>query len=166
MIRPALVLTGEPAAGKSTTGMRLAQTTERAAFIDVDDLRQLVKNGGAAPWDGDEGVTQQMLGVRNAAQLTTAFLRADFNVIVADVITPYTLRLYRELLPGAVVVRLAIRLQEARRRALSRPAYLTEHEFDSLHRDQVEGLLVDHDIDVSDLGLAEQVEAVRRLWKG
>lgn len=69
MTHRVLVLTGGPAAGKSTTALALATTTPRTAFIDVDDVRQLVKNGGAAPWDGEEGASQQLLGVRNATWL-------------------------------------------------------------------------------------------------
>jgi predicted kinase len=64
-----LVLTGGPAAGKSTTARRLAQTRPRAALIDVDDIRQLIVSGAAAPWEGDEGRRQQHLGVENACGL-------------------------------------------------------------------------------------------------
>jgi shikimate kinase len=58
-----LVLTGGPAVGKSTTGRLLARRFTRAAFIDVDDIRQLVIAGSAAPWEGAEGLAQQELGV-------------------------------------------------------------------------------------------------------
>ncbi|MGP3936807.1 hypothetical protein [Nonomuraea sp. KM88] len=34
-----LVLSGPPAAGKSTVGRRVAGTRARCAFIDVDDVR-------------------------------------------------------------------------------------------------------------------------------
>jgi dephospho-CoA kinase len=71
-----LLLTGGPAVGKTVTARVLAESTVRCAYIDVDDVRQLVKNGGAAPWDGEEGRAQHMLGVRNAAALAANF-RAD-----------------------------------------------------------------------------------------
>jgi dephospho-CoA kinase len=51
----ALVLTGPPAAGKSTIGRLAAQDRPRAAFIDIDDVRHLVVSGHAAPWEGEEG---------------------------------------------------------------------------------------------------------------
>lgn len=162
---PPLVLTGAPAVGKSTTAAILAKTTARSAFLDVDDIRQLVKNGGAAPWDGDEGIAQQELGVRNAATLAENFLNPGFNVTFADVVDPRTLQLYRELLPGVVVVRLSLRLEEAWRRASLRTVYLTDAEFDALHRQQLEPLKVDHDVDVSRMGIDEQVQTVRRLWR-
>jgi len=59
---PPLLLTGGPAAGKTVTARFLAETTPRTGYLDVDDIRQLVKNGGAAPWDGTEGKAQQVLG--------------------------------------------------------------------------------------------------------
>lgn len=60
-LRP-LLLTGGPAVGKTTTARALAAMTEPCAYIDVDDLRQMVKNGGVAPWKGAEGHTQHLLG--------------------------------------------------------------------------------------------------------
>lgn len=45
-MRP-LLLSGGPAVGKSTCGRALATERNRAAFIDVDDIRQLVVAGDA-----------------------------------------------------------------------------------------------------------------------
>jgi hypothetical protein len=53
---PPLVLTGGPAVGKSTTANLFARRRPRAAVVDVDDVRQLVVSGAAAPWDGAEGL--------------------------------------------------------------------------------------------------------------
>lgn len=164
MTFPPLLLTGGPAAGKTSTGLALATTTPRAAFIDVDDIRQLVKNGGAAPWDGAEGLTQQQLGVRNAASLALNFLAAGINVTIADVINPTTLALYRDLLPDVRVIRLSLSLEEARRRAAQRPVFLTDAEFEELHRQQEDFLAVDRELTVADLTPAAQIDAVRRLW--
>jgi hypothetical protein len=60
--RPALVLTGGPAVGKSTTARLVAAPRPRCAVIEVDDLRQLVQTGVAAPWDGMDGAVQRLLG--------------------------------------------------------------------------------------------------------
>ncbi len=57
-MRPILVLTGGPAVGKSTTASLVARQCARAAVIDVDDVRQFVVSGAAAPWDGAEGLAQ------------------------------------------------------------------------------------------------------------
>jgi shikimate kinase len=40
-MRP-LILTGGPAVGKTTCGRALAVERDRAAYIDVDDIRQLI----------------------------------------------------------------------------------------------------------------------------
>jgi len=123
-----------------------------------------VKNGGAAPWDGEEGASQQLLGVRNATWLASNFVSQGINVTVADVVNPITLALYRELLPDVLVVRLTLGLEEARRRAAQRTVYLTDAEFEELHRQQGDNLQVDHELDVADMGIDEQVAAVMKIW--
>ena len=44
-MRPPLLLTGGPAAGKSATALRLVEPLRRAAVIDVDDIRHLMIAG-------------------------------------------------------------------------------------------------------------------------
>jgi adenylylsulfate kinase-like enzyme len=163
--RPVLVLTGPPAVGKSTTARELAMTRERCAVVDVDDVRQLVVSGAAAPWEGEDGLRQQRLGARNACALARGFVQDGIDVVVADVLTAETLALYRELLPGCVVVRLTVPLDEARRRAATRTLWLTDDEFVTLHRDDAgAGLAVDHVLDARDLASSEQTAAVEGLW--
>jgi len=43
---------GQPAVGKSVTARALVEGRPRCAFIDADDVRQLVVTGAAAPWEG------------------------------------------------------------------------------------------------------------------
>ena len=164
-VRPPLLLTGGPAVGKSSTAGLLARSRPRAAVIDVDDVRQLVVSGGAAPWEGEEGRRQQYLGVENACCLARRFIDHAIEVIVADVVTPETLMLYRRSLPDAVVVHLRVSLAEARRRAGTRALHLTDEEFAALHatdrRDPPAG---DHQLDVTGLTLGEQVDAIARVW--
>ena len=163
--KPVLVLTGGPAAGKSATALALSDSTPRCAFIDVDDIRQLVKNGGAAPWEGEEGLRQHVLGVRHACALAKSFTKHGFAAIVADVLTPGTATLYRRLLPDVVLVHLTLSREEARRRASLRPMHLTSGEFEALHEAQVaDPPTVDVSLEVTALTAAEQVEAVRELW--
>jgi hypothetical protein len=86
--------------------------------------------------------------------------------VIADVVTPSTVELYRARLPSVLIVHLRISLGEARRRATQRPVHLTEDEFELLHRQQpADACLYDHVIDVDRLDPAAQVEAVRRLWR-
>ena len=101
MTHPPLILTGGPAVGKSVTARALAAGRPRCAFIDVDDVRQFVVTGAAAPWEGEEGREQQRLGVTNACGLARNFLAMGIEVVVADVLTPETCDLYDGSYPGA-----------------------------------------------------------------
>ena len=51
----------------------------------------------------------------------------------------------------------------ARRRAAQRTVYLTDAEFEELHRQQGDNLQVDHELDVADMGIDEQVAAVMKI---
>jgi hypothetical protein len=95
---------GGPAVGKTTTARALAETTEQCAYIDVDDVSQMIKNDGVAPWQGAEGRVQHVLRVRNAAALVAHFTDAGINVILSDVITQDLLNLYRDLVPELVAI--------------------------------------------------------------
>lgn len=164
-IRAPLLLCGPPAVGKSTTGRGLALSRPRCALVDVDDVRQLVLSGAAAPWEGEEGLRQQSLGVLNACSIAGNFLAAGVEVVVVDVATPETVDLYREHLPDCVVVRLRVSPTEALRRATSRRVWLTEEQFRLLHEaDADQPPPSDFTLDVGSLDTAAQWEAVERVW--
>ncbi|MFD7153426.1 hypothetical protein ACFV9C_02440 [Kribbella sp. NPDC059898] len=160
-----LVLTGGPAVGKSATGRALAEGHPRCAYVDVDDIRQLVVSGAAAPWDDDEGLEQQRLGVVNACGIARNFLAAGIDVVIADVLTPETSELYKQNLPGCVIVHLRVGLPEALRRAASREAWLTDTEFRMLHAQNASNPpYADHHIQVDTLDLPHQIAVVAALW--
>lgn len=163
-MRP-LLLTGPPAAGKSTTARVLADSLPLAAVIDVDDIRQLVVAGHAAPWDGESGLIQQRIGVENACDLARRFASSGIEVVIADVLTSRTAELYRARLPSVLIVQLRISVGEAGRRATRRPVHLTDDEFERLHRQQPSDAgLYDEVVEVDGLDLAAQVAAVRDSW--
>ncbi|HLL66449.1 MAG TPA: hypothetical protein VK453_11970 [Micromonosporaceae bacterium] len=86
-------------------------------------------------------------------------------MLIADVLTPHTTPLYRENLPGCLIVRLHVTPTEAHHRALTRPVYLTDAEFDMLHHhDRQDPPAADHHLDVTHLDLDQQVAAVNQLW--
>ena len=164
LLRP-LVLTGGPAVGKSVTGRRLAQSRARAAFIDVDDIRQLVVAGAEAPWRESEGTAQAALGAENACGLGRRFLAYGFDVVIADVLTPSTAAIYRRHLPRCRIIHLLAGLDEAHRRARTRKVWLTDEEFTLLHRrDNVEPPAADDRLSVGDLDIEQQVELVAHSW--
>jgi len=162
MRRP-LVLSGGPAVGKTTTARHLAEALPRAAFIDVDDLRQLVVAGHEA-W-GVEGDAQRALGAVNACALARRFTAAGFDVAIADVVTPATAQVYRQQLSGCLLVHLTVTPAEAHRRAATRQVWLTEEEFDHLHRVDTENPPpADHHLDVTTYIPAEQQAVAEALW--
>lgn len=162
-MRP-LVISGGPAAGKSTCGRLLAEERSRGAFIDADDVRQLVVAGAETLWSGPAGREQHVLAVRNVAALARNLVDSGFDTTIADVVTPEAFAAYRTELPDCVVVHLALPLAEARERAATRTVYLTDDEFDLLH-----GLLAsppdaDAVIDVTGMTVEQQTDAIRRAW--
>jgi predicted kinase len=164
-VRPALVLTGPPAVGKSTVARTLAAARPRCAVIEVDDLRQLVHAGAAAPWEGAEGARQRLLGARNACAVAANFLAYGIEVVITDVVTTETAASYRRMLPGCLVVRLTATLSEAQRRAASREARLTTAEFEALHeQDAVHPPRVDVTIDVTDLDPRHEARVIEVVW--
>ena len=106
-----------------------------------------------------------MLGVLNACSIAKRLHASAFTVVVADVVTPETLAIYRSAMPNCMTVHLVVTLEEARRRARTRRIWLTEVEFSALHRaDQEAPPPVDHHLDVTGLGFDAQVAAVDAIW--
>jgi predicted kinase len=132
-VRPALLLAGPPAAGKSTVAGLVAAARSRCVRLEVDDVRQFVMRGAEAPWRGDEGAVQDRLAAEQAARLTRHYLLAGFDVVITDVLLPAAATVWSsaEVLP--LVVWLAASRHEARKRAGTRPVHLTWAEFDHLH---------------------------------
>jgi predicted kinase len=160
-----LVLTGGPAVGKTVTGRMIAEDRPRAAFIDVDDIRQMVVSGADAPWRAPEGTAQAALAADITAAMARRFAARGFEVVIADVLTPETTEVYRRELPDCRIVHLVIDVAEARRRASRRTVWLTDAEFEFLHRrDRERPPGADARIDVTSLDVTQQVAAVARLW--
>ncbi|MPZ49324.1 MAG: AAA family ATPase [Dehalococcoidia bacterium] len=79
-----LILSGPPAAGKSTVAQALADRYDRVAHIDVDVLRHFVTPTGFAKPGQPERHHQRLLGVRNACALARNFLDERFGVIIDE----------------------------------------------------------------------------------
>lgn len=159
-----LVLSGPPAAGKSTLGRRLASTRTRCAFIDVDDVRQLVVAGAAAPWEGAEGRRQRRLSAINAGSLAKNFVTAGIDVVIADVLNDETLPVYRASLDSLLVVHLHVAYGRAHERAKGRPIYITWDEFAMLHREQESLGEVDLWLDTTELAVEQTAERLLAAW--
>ena len=133
-----LLLTGPTAAGKNTVARILARRMSRCAVVDFDLVRAMFVQPHRAPWQGDEGRAQQVLGIRHVAQLALGFHAAGWQTIILDVVVNETLPLYRESLEAVplCVVQLLPSFEETRRRFYARGPVLTDAEFAHVYRDQ------------------------------
>ena len=90
-IRPRLiVISGLPGSGKSTVGRLLAESLERAAYIEADVLQHFVVAGlELADHNGisDEGRQQLSLRLRNACLLAKSYVASGFTAVVDDIVT-------------------------------------------------------------------------------
>ncbi len=162
-MRP-LILSGGPAVGKSTCGRALTGERERGAYIDVDDVRQLVVSGARTLWSGAEGEAQFLLAARNASAMARNFVRSGFDVVIADFTLDSSLGVYRAELPDCFVVHLRISLAGARERARTRAVHLTEDEFDLLHELIVTPPAADRVFEVDGMSRERQVQCIREVW--
>lgn len=163
-MRP-LILSGGPAAGKTTCGRILAASCSQAAYIDADDVRQLVVSGGRTLWSGKEGEAQHELSAHNVVVLAQNFMGAGFDVVIADFLTRESLAVYRAALPEAFVIQLKLPLNEARRRSRTRTEYLTSGEFDLLHQRAAKNIAADLVLDVTGMSIKDQSAAIQEVWK-
>ncbi|MFN8443529.1 MAG: hypothetical protein U0175_22315 [Caldilineaceae bacterium] len=125
-----LILTGPPAAGKSTLGPLIAKHLKRCAVIDVDRVRLMVAQPHVPPWRGEEGMRQLCLGADNACLLAHNFRKAGFHVVILDVLTVETAEIYRSKLAPLEhqIVLLLPTLEQSLQRNQARGQWLTDEE--------------------------------------
>ena len=152
-----LILTGPSGVGKNTVAVVLAEKLGRCAVIDVDIVRWMVLQPHKAPWDGEEGKAQQKLGVRNACVLARNFVSAGFDVIILDVLTDETARVYKaelkEIEPKIVL--LLPTFDEIKRRNAVRGRRLTDDEVERVYDCQEHLAVYDTKIDNTHLPAEE-----------
>lgn len=148
-----LLLTGPPAAGKSTLGPLIAKRLERCAVIDVDRVRAMVVQPHIAPWLGEEGMTQLRLGAKNACTLAHNFADEGYHVVILDVLTDETAAIYHRLLaplPHEIILLLPA-LSESIQRNQRRGQWLSDDEVRLLYGWEVRLSDYDRKIDNTDL---------------
>ena len=161
----ALILTGPPGAGKNSVAAAYAKLRERCAVIDVDLVRWMVLQPHRAPWDGEAGMAQQRLGVRHACMLARSFVHEDYDVLIHDVLSDETAKLYRSELAGLNprIVLLMPSLEEVERRNSTRGPRLRADEIRMLYEGQMNLRCFDHKIDNSALSPQEVAEQLLRF---
>ena len=87
---PVFIITGPAGAGKSSVAQELCRRFPRAAHVEADLVRHMVRSGYASPVPGeadpDEAARQEELAQRNAAELARNFAFAGFVAIIDDVV--------------------------------------------------------------------------------
>lgn len=141
-----LIITGPPAAGKSTVGPIIAGQLERCAVIDVDLVRAMIVQPHVSPWLSEEGLSQLRLGAENASALARNFVNAGFDVVILDVLTDETAQTYRQKLRNVehMIVLLIPSVEESLRRNQERGQFLTDDEVRILY--DWEAMLLEIDV--------------------
>lgn len=158
-----LILTGPAGAGKNTVAKVLAKKKERCALVDVDAVRHMVVQPHKAPWDGEDGKMQQKLGIKNACMLSKNFLIENFDVIILDVVSTWSLNFYKESLDEFKVVLLLPTLEEVKKRNNKREFTLEEIRVEQLYKEQEEFTGYDEKIDNTDISPEEVAEKLDKL---
>lgn len=146
------ILTGPAAAGKNTVASEFAKLRRKCVVIDVDLVRWMVLQPHKAPWDGEEGINQQELGVRNTCMLAKNFIKEGYDVIILDVISDKTANIYKKDLKAfnPKIILLLPTYKEMKRRNTLRPQRLQEKEIDMIYEWQKKLTVFDKKIDNTD----------------
>ena len=152
-----VILTGPPGAGKNTIVNIVARRSIKCAVIDADLVRWMILQPHKAPWEGEEGRKQQVLGARNAGMLTRNFVREGYDVLILDVLSKETATIYKkELREHKVkIVLLFPTYEEIVRRNTVRPPRLKDTEVKMLYGHQSRFVHYDEKIDNTNLSAEE-----------
>lgn len=84
---PVVVVTGQPAVGKSTICATLAARRDLAAHVKADDLHRMIVSGGEWPSSGTAPAHSQLLArTRNAAQVAYNLAATGVHVFIDEVV--------------------------------------------------------------------------------
>ena len=157
-----LILTGPTAAGKNTVGTLLAKQRDRCAVVDFDAVRAMFVQPHRAPWQGTEGKAQHLLGVHLVCLLAEQFAQAGWEVIILDVLTEESARLYRHRLDPfkPTIVQLLPAFAELHRRFSQRGPVLTEDELAHVYEEQCAFTQYDVRLDTTRLSPSSVVQHI------
>ena len=159
-----VVLFGGPAgAGKSTLARAWCATRERAAHVELDEVRRLIVAGLADPQEPNDTQAEQYgVSVAATCALGSAFAAAGYDVAVDDVLEPETFeRYWRAELEGldwSIVIVLPS-LEETLARSAAREKRVQERHTRDQHR-ACSGWPASARIDTTGLSVAESLRLV------
>lgn len=134
------VLTGVPAAGKSTVARLLAGRFGRGVHVSGDGIRAMVVSGrmDMVPNPTEESVAQLLLRYQASIDVAGRYLDAGFNAVIEDVIIGEMLGHFLALLPWPrvhlVVLNPDLREVAHREAERAKSAYDTVWSVGDLHR--------------------------------
>lgn len=158
-----IILTGPAASGKNTVSNVLARQKEKCAVIDVDQVRWMYIQPHKAPWDGKEGESQQILGVENACLLTKNFAKNNVDVIILDVLTDETAKMYKKSLGDVKIILLMPSYEETLNRFTGRSHTITDEEFRMVYQWEEKLTVFDEKIDNTGLSVEETAAKIASL---
>ena len=96
------IISGNPAAGKTTTSKALAKRFAKAAVISRDDLQAQIISGNVWPDElpEEEAMFQIDMNIRNQCALAKSYLEHGFTPVCDDVVGKEQLSIYKESLEG------------------------------------------------------------------
>jgi len=91
-----VILTGTPAAGKSTVGDALARRFPKSAYFSVDTIRHFIKGGYLHPTEDTEEERQVLLATEIAKGIVQKYIDAGFVVVIDDVVGDRDIQRYKD----------------------------------------------------------------------
>jgi adenylate kinase family enzyme len=92
-----IMISGTPAAGKSSVSQSLAKRFPKSAYLEIDSFKDMIVGGNIAPWD-PQGPEQFKLMEKNFLAITKNFLDEGYVVILDYVFNDEQVKHYNELL--------------------------------------------------------------------
>ena len=116
-----IILSGPPAAGKSTIGKILAFSFPRSVNFSLDDLRDFVKSGYVEPWNDTDEEGQCVLATDISIEMIKRYLVKNFVVIIDHVFNDADIKRYQDNFDDVHAFLLLPSLEELHKRDSFRP---------------------------------------------